>query len=244
MENNGFERFSEVWKKGTSAGDSQKIYSENEIKNIKMKTSKDFSKSIYYSIVFDYALKGILILGMILLAWFYKANPAVIITIFSLIGISALFIYKEISIKNRLRTIDDYSKDVSEVIKLKLAFYKHSITPLRLMIAFTNALFVWVGSMFYFYSKYGYYKMEGFGDLFVTILMVTLAFSISYFALTWQIKTNVVELEESLHGLDDEQQADLLHMQLQRKRKQKIAMAVIAAIGILLLSVLLIIYFR
>ena len=243
MENNGFERFSEAWKKGTSAGDSQKMYSENEIKNIKMKTSKDFSKSLNNSIVFDYVLKGLLMLGMILLAWFYRTNPLMLIAICSLIGISALFINKEINIQKSLSKIDDYSKEVSEVIKMKLAFYQQSITPLKLMIAFTNALFVWMGSMFYFYSKYGYYKMEDFGDLFVTILMVTLAFGISYFALTWQIKTNVVELEESLHGLDDEQ-AEVLHLQLQRKRKQKIVMAVIAAIGILLLSVLLIIYFR
>lgn len=243
MENNGFERFSEAWKKGPSAQDSQKTYSQNEIKNIKMKTSKDFSKSINNSIVFDYALKGILILGMLFLAWFYKTNPPMLIAIFSLIGISTLFIYKEINIKNRLRTIDDYSKEVSEMIKMKLSFYKQRITPLRLMMAYTNALLVWVGSMFYFYSKYGYYKMEDFEDLFVTILMVTLAFGISYFAFTWQIKTNVLELEESLSGLD-EQQADVLHMQLERKRKQKVALAIIAALGIFLLSVLLIIYSR
>lgn len=243
METNGFEKYAKAWNKADLSAGSQMVYSEEQIKKIKMKTSKDFSRSINNSIVFDYVFKGILILGMILLAWFYKTNPAVLIAIFSLIGLSALFIYMEINIKKGLRTIDDYSKEVSEVIKMKLSFYKQRITPLKLMMAYTNALFVWVGSMFYFYSKYGYYKMEDFGDLFVTILIVTLAFSISYFAFTWQVKTNVMELEESLSGLD-EQQADVLHMQLERKRKQKMAMAIIAAIGIFLLSVLLIIYFR
>lgn len=243
METNGFEKYAKAWNKADLSAGSQMVYSEEQIKKIKMKTSKDFSRSINNSIVFDYVFKGILILGMILLAWFYKTNPAVLIAIFSLIGLSALFIYMEINIKKGLRTIDDYSKEVSEVIKMKLSFYKQRITPLKLMMAYTNALFVWVGSMFYFYSKYGYYKMEDFGDLFVTILIVTLAFSISYFAFTWQVKTNVMELQESLSGLD-EQQADVLHMQLERKRKQKMAMAIIAAIGIFLLSVLLIIYFR
>jgi len=243
MENNGFDRFSEAWIKRTSTGDSQKIYSENDIKNIKMKTSKSFSKSVKTSIVFDLVFKGLLIVGMILLAWFYRTNPVVLIAIVLLIGLSALFIKKENGIQKSLHKIDDYSKEVSEVIKMKLAFYKQSFTPLKLMMAYTNALFVWVGSMFYFYLKYGYYKMEDFGDLFVTTLMVMLAFSISYFALTWQIKNGVMELEESLNDLNEEQ-ADLLHMQLHRKRKQKIVMAVMAAIGIFLLSVLLIIYFR
>ena len=152
MENSGFEHFSNIWKKADKVGPTQKVYSEEQIKKIKMKTSQDFSRSIKNSILFDYLLKGILIAGMLLLAWFYKTNTTILITLFALIGLSAVFIYKEFGIRKKLHEIDDYSKELVEVVKLKLEFYKEKLTSLKYMLAFTNALLVWVGSMFYFYG--------------------------------------------------------------------------------------------
>ena len=59
MENNGFEKYAKAWNKADPNAGSQKVYTKKEIKNIKMKTSQDFSESIHRSIVFDYAYKGI-----------------------------------------------------------------------------------------------------------------------------------------------------------------------------------------
>ncbi len=243
MENNGFEKYTKAWNKSDPVDSSQKIYTEKEIKNIKMKTSQDFSKSINHSIVFDYVHKGILTLGMLLLAWYYRTNTFMLITLFSLIGLSSFFIYKEFHIQKMLRLTDNYTKDLSEVIKMKLQFYRSKFTALKLMLAFTNSLLVWVGSMFYFYSKYGYYKMEDLGDLIVSILMVGMAFLISYIGLNWQMKNNELELEEALNDID-EQQAEVLHLQLKRKKRNKMIMLTLASIGLFLFIVLLIIYLR
>ena len=177
------------------------------------------------------------------MAWFYQSNTPMLIAIFSLIGLSAFFTYRELNIQKMLRFTDNYTRDLGALIKMKLQFYRTKFTPLKLMLAFTNALMVWVGSMFYFYAKYGYYKMEDVGDLTVSIMMVGLAFPISYIGLTWQMKNNALELEEALNDLD-EQQAEFLHLQLKRKKRNKMIMLTITAIGFFLFVVFLVIYLR
>jgi len=243
METNGFEQFSELWKKDGENNTSKKLYSEKEIKRMKMKKSLDFSKSINNSIIFDFILKGVLVLGMLLLVWFYKTDVELLITLSGLIGLSLFFIYMEFNIRSKLHKIEDYTKELSEVLKEKIVFYKSNFTYLKLMIAFTNALLVWIGSMFYFHTKYGYYRIEDLADGIVAILMISLAFGISYTALGWQMKNNVLELEESLQNLEDAEATSFqLQLQAKRKKRQKILIIVIAAVGIIIFSLLMINY--
>ena len=61
MENKEFGRFAQAWNKAGPNSRAQKMYSEKDIKDIKMKNSLDFSTSINKSIVFDYVIKSILI---------------------------------------------------------------------------------------------------------------------------------------------------------------------------------------
>ena len=108
------------------------------------------------------------------------------------------------------------------------------------MLASTNALFVWVGSMFYFYSKYGYYKMEDIGDIIVSAIMLTLAFGISYFAMTFQYKYYIHELKECLTQLSDEQTASMtIKKQLWRKRVFIIAAVLAIIVGVLVFAYVL-----
>jgi len=229
MENKEFERFSKAWNAADSKSSSQKVYSENEIKDIKMKKSLDFSRSINNSIVFDYVLKGILIAGMLLLIWFYKSEAQLLLVLFGLIGFSAFLLYKEVNIRAELLKLEDYCKELSSILKSKIQFYKVYFPVLKLMLAFTNSLLVWVGSMFYFYAKYGYYRFDDIIDIIVAFLMVSLAFVISYVAMSYQFKLNILDLEESLINLDD-QKATSTHIHAQERRKKKFKVAIIIAI--------------
>lgn len=235
MENsNGFERYANSWKKAGKDSVSQRKYSEKDINKFKMNKSMDFSKSLYKTIWFDFVLKGLLLLGMLILTWLYRTNTSMLVTLILLIGVSVYLIIKEQSIKNKFRKIDALSTELSEVLKEKIQFYSMSFPKLKWMLAYTNALFVWVGSMFYFYSKYGYYKIEGFGDVFVSVLMLTLAFGISYFTITFQYKYYIHELEECLTNLSDEQSAAIiLKRQVWRKRVIMIASILAIMVGVL-----------
>ena len=241
MENNGFKEFSDIWKKADDIAASQKTYSIDDLNKIKMKTSQDFSRSINNSIVFDFIHKGILIAGMLLLAWFYKTNVSILVVLFILISISVITIIKEYGIRKELVQIDDYTKKLKDVITQKLDFYKDRFVILKLMLAFTNALLVWVGSMFYYYSKYGYYKIEDITDLIVAMIMIGASFGISYLSLTWLLKNNVTDLQVSLNELTENVTQDLQAL-LRRKRRQKVILAFIAAVGLVLFVLLVSIY--
>ena len=101
MENNGLERFAALWKKGEAAG-NEKIYSETEIKKLKMKSSLEFSRSVNRSILFDFVHKGILMLGMLLLMWLYAGNTGLLVGLAGVTAIATLLIWKEKSISIRI----------------------------------------------------------------------------------------------------------------------------------------------
>ena len=243
MENNGFEKYAKAWNKADLSAGSQKVYSEEQIKKIKMKTSQDFSNTIYKSIIFDFVLKGVLIGGLLLLTWFYRETMPLLILLISIIGLTGWLIYREFNILQKLKSIDDYTQELREIIKMKLTFYKEQFQPLKLMLAFTNALFVWIGSMFYLYSKYGYYMIDDIDDKIVGLLMVTIAFGGSYLITNWHMKPKVAELEESLENLDDNKATTLqLQLRERQKKRQKFMMIIFAIVGTLLFAFLIITY--
>ena len=241
MENsNGFERYSSSWKKADKGSISHQKYSENDINKFKMNKSMDFSRALNKTIWFDFMLKGLLLIGMLILAWFYHANTPILSALLILIGVSIYFIVKENAIRSEFDLIDDLSKELSAVLKEKIKFYTASFPKLKLMIAFSNALFVWIGSMFYYYSKYGYYRIEDIGDIIVSVIMLSLAFGISYYTLTFQYKYYIRELNECLSQLSDEQSAAItIKRQLWRKRVIMSIAILTIVVGVLLFAYIL-----
>lgn len=245
MENKEFERFSKAWSANNSKSSSQKVYSEKEITDIKMKNSLDFSRSINKSIVFDYVLKSILIAGMLLLIWVFKSEIPLLLILIGLIGFSVFLLNREANIRAELLKLENYSKELSVILKSKIRFYGVHFPALKLMLAFTNSLLVWVGSMFYFYAKYGYYRIDDIIDVLVTFLIVSLAFGISYFALSYQFKLSILDLEESLMNLDDLDAASInIHEQQRRKKKFNKVLTIAIIAGLVLLLFFLLSYLK
>ena len=245
MENNGFERFANAWKKSTIADSTEKVYAEEDIKKFKMKSSKNFSRTLNNALNFDLVHKSILVLGMVLLIWFYRSDLTLVMTIAGLIGISILLMIRQGEIQKKLKETDNYSKELSNVISEKIKFYKSYFPSIQWMMAFTNGLLVWVGSMFYFYSKYGYYRIDDAVDILVNVLMVSFAVGISYLSYRFQYKFNLTELEENLVTLDDKQAATMqIQNQRARKRRFKIALIILSTVGLLLFLYLLLTYMK
>jgi len=232
MENsNGFERFSDVWKKADKDSFSQKTYSENDINKFKMKKSADFSKALNTSIIVDFAFKGLLVLSMLVLIWLYNASFPVVLILVLLIGAFMYILTQEYSIREKFRALDDLSKELGAVLKARIQFYHTHFPTLKWMIALSNALFVWVGSLFYYFAKYGTYKMEDLTDVLVSVGIIGMAFIISYYAMTFQYKYYIHELNECLTELSDEQSTSLM---IKRQSRRKMVFILIAILAIII----------
>jgi len=218
MKNNEFKHISDLWKKAEKNGGSHKVYSEKDINEFKMKKSIDFSKALQKSILFDIAFKGLLIIAVVTLFSLFQSNVTMIIALIIVTGISGLFMYYENLVRKQFIDLDDYSRDLQTVLKEKVNFYNQSFPKVKWMVAFTNAFFVWIGSLFYYFSKYGYYRIESLADVIVSAIMILLAFGISYVALTFQYKYYIKELKECLFNLDDEQTAVMVIANQQRRK--------------------------
>lgn len=241
MENNGFERFSKAWKKSGEADSTKKLYSVEDVKLFKMKKSKDFSRVLNNSIIFDFVQKAILIVAMLFLIWFYRIETGLIIAFIGLIVLSGYLIYSELIIKRKLDHINEYDLKLSEVIGRKVQFFRQYFPTLRWMLAFTNALLVWVGSLFYFYSRYGFYRIEDIIDIAVAVMMVVFAFGGSFLIYSVQFRFNVKELEQSLNILQEDATASEALLALKKKSiRMTIAKILAFVIGLALFVYLLV----
>jgi Ca2+/Na+ antiporter len=225
MGNNGFDRFSKAWLKSGTAGDStNRKYAENDIKRFKMEKSQDISRAINNSIILDFVLKGLLIIALMALAWFYHSS-IIMLGVFVLLALcSVYFIFRELSIRKALADTTDYRQEVNTFIGGKIKFFRKHFPPLKWMLAFTSALFVWVGSLFYFYFKYGRYRLDDPDDVLVAVLMVALAYGISWLAYNIQFGINIRELEENLKLMEEEENAPAM-LEAMKKRSRRILAA-------------------
>jgi len=240
MENNEFDRYSELWKKGENTAYSRVEYSKESITKLKMKKSMDITKSIHRSISFDLVFKSVLILAMILLAMIFKTDTNMNLGLFGVAGILGILIYHEKLTRNQIQVLDDYTREVKSVLAEKLRFYRNDFVRLSWMLAISNGVFVWVGSLFYYYSKYGVYKLISPIDVMVSAIMILMAFSISYFAMKWQFKYVIHELEDSLASIDDDGVFLKMAENHKRKRIVRTIFAIFAVIvGLLVFFILL-----
>jgi len=235
MEKNDFDRYSELWKKVENTAYSHEEYSKESINKLKMKKSNDLTKSIQRSISFDLVLKSVLILAMILLALIFKTDTNMNLGLFGVAGILGILIYHERLTREQLQALDEYSREVKSVLTDKLRFYRNDFSRLSWMFAISNGAFVWVGSLFYYYWKYGMYKITSFMDVLVSAMMIIIAFGISYFAMLWQLKYVIHELEENLASIDE----DKAFLKVAEKHKKQRIIITISAIITLIIGLLL-----
>jgi divalent metal cation (Fe/Co/Zn/Cd) transporter len=74
-----------------------------------------------------------------------------------------------------------------------------------------------VGSLFYFYSRYGFYRIEDIIDIAVAVMMVVFAFGGSFLIYSVQFRFNVKELEQSLNILHEDASASETLLALKKK---------------------------
>lgn len=165
----------------------------------------DLTKSIQRSISFDLVFKSILILAMILLALIFNTGTHMNLGLLGVAGILGILIYHEKLTKNQIHELEDYSKEIKSVLTEKLHFYRHDFMRLSWMLAISSGVFVWVGSLFYYYSKYGQYNISSYIDFLVSAIMIILAFGISYITMRWQLYYYIHEIEENLVSIDDDE---------------------------------------
>lgn len=208
-----------------------------------MKKSKDFSRTLNNSIIFDFVQKAILIAAMLTLIWFFRMETGLIIAFTGLTGLTSYLIYSELIIKRKLDQINEYDLKLSEVIGRKIQFFRQYFPDLRWMLAFTNALLVWVGSLFYFYFRYGFYRLEDFIDITAAVLTLVFAFGGSFLIYTFQFRFNVKQLEQSLNILQEDASASQTLLALKKKSiSMTIAKIIAFMVGLALFVYLLVSY--
>lgn len=244
MDSNEFKKYAAAWKNGNALQQSFK-YTVEEIEQFKSKSAKDFISDLNRSILFDMILKGLLVIGILLLTGlFQKYNLFTILLAVLGVGTS-IMIANEFKIRKNLRKPEYFTAQINETLSKSIDFFHTKFPKLLIMIACSYALLVWVGSLFYAYIAYGKYKTQTTTDVFVTFLMITIAFSVSYFAHSFQYKEQIQTIEENLAMIDDIQEnSHKIEKQLKRRRLLKFLMFLALALGVIVFAFLILLHYN
>jgi hypothetical protein len=100
-----------------------------------------------------------------------------------------------------------------------------------------------VGRLFYFYFRYGFYRLEDFIDITAAVLTLVFAFGGSFLIYTFQFRFNVKQLEQSLNILQEDASASQTLLALKKKSiRMTIAKIIAFMVGLALFVCLLVSY--
>lgn len=239
-ENNDLELF-QRWQQ--ESGDNSQQLNFTEMEKLLKKASTDFSVSLQRTIKADMVFKILLMTGFLIISVLNPGNPFVISTslVFLLFGMFAVI--TENNLIRGIRNMQSMEKDIMELVRNELKFYRGNQIRYPVMIAFSFAMFYVLGSMIYHAMTYGYIQpFDDAIDVAVLLGLMLLGILISLGANFPYFKAKINNLEMLMDDLENEE--NFLRKECEIRTGEKLLktiLLIIAVIGIvaLMLMVLL-----
>lgn len=233
-----------IWNSQMDKEPEQSGLSLNDIREIREKYGRKITRSSYWSIGFDTLYKSLVVAGYIGLLFAGDLHAAKAVLSSTVTVLFIFFIYKNISLRAQLRSIDE-TGDVYSVLLSKYDFLARFYKEFLLTSSITHPFFVLAGFQFYLFAKYG-------EDRLITLLTdpVTYVFLVLSFALPFIVQRTVFARElrdlESILDLElAETGADLHMVHMNRNKKARLILFILFAIaGLAALSLILFSIFK
>jgi len=235
--NNNDEKLKAMWNKAESrVGTSE--YKSPAIEQFVSGRSTDAARKIRNMILFDIALKGLVLAALIIdFALFWGTYNVMVITAAGAILLVLLILYQ----RSLLRRFDEaVNNDQSTRDKLASMFtyLKTRFFSTLLSVSITY-LFVFIaGSLAYFYAAYGFVRPLDGVDVAVFLGFIMIGIIFNFIVNRGQVNYHIKHLEMCLSDLNENNLALVSeNIELQRKqdRSNKFLLAVVVVVGFLLL---------
>lgn len=235
MKSIDLENFKAAWKKERSFDDQR--LSEEDIQRFLSKKSKDISQLFKMGLVIDIFLKiliGVSFLGIIFL---FRDNLDMIIFAFAIIlGLIWATRYQWSMIRKIPRS-DTPDPVIRTSLEKKIRFYHQKYFTSLYVGAFSNALLILSGMLYYFYFKYGEIRPFQWDDYLVFSLVLIIGFGLGATVQIAQYRFQIRQLESCLQEIDEEAMTALT-IREQRNKKRRMVLAFVLALicGLLILG--------
>ena len=215
-------------------------YESSSIEQFISGRSNDTTQKIRNMIIFDLVLKALAlcVLAIDFVLYFGTTN-VMSVTIAGIILIIPL-IFMQYKMLNRFSEAADNGQTTRDKLASMLTYLKTKFFTTLLSVSGTYLFGFIAGSLVYFYVTYGYVRPLDGLDFVVFLTFILIGIVLNFVVNQGQIKYHIKHLEICLNDLNDrnlELVSENIELQRKRDRSNKILLALVFVLGILLLVI-------
>jgi hypothetical protein len=213
--------------------------SQKQVAGFLRAASKDTLTLFKRSLIFDIVLKAILLTLFIPLIFWMPYSGSWMGIVLLLVLIHAGGIAWQVRTIRKIPQVDRGGQPVLDVLRSYIAYYYQHYYASIFVAAISSSLLFLVGSLHYFYFKYGEVPAPAIDDLLVLGTGLLLSFALSVVAQLWQNNFRMRQLETRVEEIEADTLTERSMEQYRSRRARNIILISIA----LLAGVLLLVYF-
>lgn len=230
-----WDNYQKAWKNDQHFQDNK--LSADDIQNFMHSNSKSLGAMFRKSVVMDVVLKGILWIATLVLLLLFVSQLRIVLVIVMLLFILSLGIIYQINVFRHIPETNNKLQSTRMHLQQLITFYTRKITKSILIGAISSSLVFIVGSMYYFYFKYGAIRKFDLDDFIVLGLGIVISFALSAWVQLKQNGSHISELESCLSTINEGTfDGDKLNRYKKNRRRNVIIISLILLLGLLLFT--------
>ncbi|WP_319479373.1 hypothetical protein [uncultured Draconibacterium sp.] len=237
--NKNDEKLKAMWNKAETLMEASD-YKSSSIEQFISGRSNDTTQKIKNIIILDLVLKALAlcVLAIDFVLYFGTTN-VMSVTVAGMVLLIPL-IFMQYKMLNRFSEAADNGQNTRDKLAYMLTYLKTKFFTTLLSVSGTYLFGFIAGSLVYFYTAYGYVRPLDGVDFVVFLTFILIGIAFNFFVNQGQVKYHIKHLEICLNDLNDknlELVSENIELQRKRDRTNKILLALVLVIGILLLVI-------
>lgn len=232
-------KLKDMWNKAETLMEAS-AYESSSIEQFISGRSNDTTQKIRNMIIFDLVLKALALCALAIDFVLYFGTTNVMSVTAAGVAILIPLIFMQYKLLNRFSEAADNGQTTRNKLASMLTYLKTKFFTTLLSVSGTY-LFVFIaGSLLYFYAAYGYVRPLDGVDFVVFLTFIILGIVLNFVVNHGQVKYHIKHLEICLNDLNDqnlELVSENIELQRKRDRANKLLLALVLVLGILLLII-------
>jgi len=232
-------KLKDMWNKAENLMEASD-YKSSSIEQFISGRSNDTSQKIKNMIIFDIILKALALCALAVDFVLYFGTTNIMLVTIAGVAILIPLIVWQYKMLNRFSEAADNGQNTRDKLASMLTYLKTRFFTTLLSLSGTYLFIFIAGSLLYFYTAYGYVRALDGVDFVVFLGFIIIGIVLNFVVNQGQIKYHIKHLEICLKDLNDknlEQVSENIELQRKQDRSNKILLALVIVLGILLLII-------
>ncbi len=232
-------KLKDMWNKAETLMEASD-YKSSSIEQFISGRSNDTTQKIRNMIIFDLVLKALCVCALAVdFVLYFGTTNVMSVTVAGIVLLLPL-IFMQYKMLNRFTEVADNGQTTRNKLASMLTYLKTKFFTTLLSVSGTYLFGFIAGSLVYFYVTYGYVRPLDGVDFVVFLTFILIGIVLNFVVSQGQVKYHIKHLETCLNDLNDknlELVSENIELQRKRDRSNKILLALVLVLGIILLAI-------